>query len=144
MEGAVLTIHFISSFVISTLAVGWPFRFEKAVAHKAPLSHSEVGNHPRRFVLIPNPQSKTVFCTDASNGAKCGRKSHLSFPERINASVEVRDELAVLNAYRRFKVQTPHDRREIQIMYLAKLARTQAMVAVVAGPMVPGAKGHGG
>jgi len=35
MERAILAIHFIPSFVIFAFAIGWPFRFKEAVAHKA-------------------------------------------------------------------------------------------------------------
>jgi hypothetical protein len=36
MEGAILAIHFIPSFVVFALALGRPFRLDKAVPHKAP------------------------------------------------------------------------------------------------------------
>jgi hypothetical protein len=54
------------------------------------------------------------------------------------------DELAVLNPYDGFEVETPHDRREIQIVYLAELARPQPMVAIVSGSVVLSAKRHDG
>jgi hypothetical protein len=54
------------------------------------------------------------------------------------------DELSVLNAYHRFEVQAPHDRREIQVMNGAELSRTQSVIAIVSGPMVLCAKWHRG
>jgi len=65
------------------------------------------------FVLVPNLQSKTVFRTDASKGAKCECKSHLGSSEHIGTPVEVRDELAVFNPHNGFEIQALHDRHEI-------------------------------
>jgi hypothetical protein len=53
------------------------------------------------------------------------------------------DELTVLNAHNRLEVQAPHDRREIQIVYLVELSRSQPMVAVLASSVVRGAERHG-
>ena len=55
----------------------------------------------------------------------------------------MRDKLTVLNAYSWLEVQSPHNRREVQIVYFPKLPRTQSVVAVVSSPVVPGAEWHG-
>jgi len=66
-----------------------------------------------RSFSCSNLESKTVFCTDAPNGAECGRESYLNISESINASVKVRHELALLNAHHRFEIQALHDRNQI-------------------------------
>jgi len=39
MEGAVIPIHFIPSFVVFAFADCWPFRLAKAVTHEVPFSN---------------------------------------------------------------------------------------------------------
>ena len=90
----------------------------------------------------PNRESKTVFCTDASKGAKCGRESHLSFSECVSISIEVRHELALLNTHYGFEIQALHNRNEIQVMDLTELSRTQTMIAIVSSPVMLCAQGY--
>jgi hypothetical protein len=56
----------------------------------------------------------------------------------------MRYELTVLNAYRGFHVQALHDRREIQIVYLTELSRTESVIAVISSTVVRGAERYGG
>jgi hypothetical protein len=67
--------------------------------------------------------------------------SRFGFPEPVLATVEFGNERAVLNADNWFEVQAPHDRSEIQVMCLAKLSRSQPVVAVVSGPVVAAQSG---
>ena len=92
--------------------------------------------------MTPHPKGETIFRTNASKGAERGRKSHLRSSESVGASLEVRHELALLNAQHGFEIKALHNRREIQVMNLRELSRTQTVVAIVSGPMVLCAKGY--
>jgi len=57
MEGAVLAIHFIPSFIVFAFAEGWPFRLAKAVTHKAPFT-SPLGTVLGTCAIIARPQGQ--------------------------------------------------------------------------------------
>jgi len=95
------------------------------------------------FGITCNFQGQTVFSAQGPEVAESNGNSAFSPPESILATVELRDELTVLNTYDRLEVQAPHDCHQIQVMCLAELSWTQSMVAVVTCPVVLCAQRHG-
>jgi hypothetical protein len=110
MEGAVLAIHLIPSFIVFAFADCRPFRFAEAIAHTVPRTVQWPVSSPPSSL---NLKRKAVRSAHSPKCSKRRGQSALSLSEPILRTLKIRNELAVLNSYHGLEIQAPHDCHEV-------------------------------
>src|ERR1017187_521766 len=99
------------------------------------------------LLLDQEPQTSGHFRLDLppdfAHPANRTRQPSLRGSERVLLTSDAAHKATRLHAYPRFRTQASDDRRDIQLMHLGELPRSQLVIRVVPAPVVSCAQGNG-